>query len=793
VGYIPAMQGLDSGLAPILGREEDLAHLTSLLREHRLVTITAPGGSGKTRLAQEVGSRATGSGARATFVDVTGIDDAEWLPSTVLAALGEAGSANDPMADIAERIRESHHLLILDNLEQVRNAGTAVAALLEAASQATVLATSRTPLRAPGEVEFPLSPLALPQRAADLMTTASSQLFVARAHAVSRMPITDESAAAIVELCRRLDGLPLAIELAAARTRILSPSEILDRLDTRGLSAIEPADRDERRSIAAIVAWTVSLLDAPTRRALHAASACEGFDLDLLEAIIPADDAAGAVEQLVALGLVRVISWGGGRTRYAVLETIRQALLQAMDPDDRDAWRLAHARTMVSRADAAWSKADGGSLSALKEMEADIDNYRRSMTVLESVDPDGALLEWRRLQSVWVNGRLGEATARFDRLASFADRDSRELARGMSNMAGYVALVHGQSAAAPIHERMLDVARRAGDTVSIAAALTLLATNALSKGDTTEAGRIADELERLDVGDDPAAALYAGEGRAMTLLAIDGPLGTRALHAYQELVSLARAQQRLEMAMTWSGNVAFLHLCREEWQEAERAGLEAWSLAQNLNRTYYPIFAGYVAIAQAYLGRLDDAARILVEAVDPDALAASAMPIADVLRAAAVIAALRGKTVTAARLAGAASVFWAAEGDDLDAGERLLADRTLELVRRRARALDVELALRDGAESDPLMLLPSLSDLLTAEQTSAVKDAGGPLLRHGELTRREIEILSLVGQGKSDPEIAEDLFISPKTASVHVAHIKEKLGVDSRLAIALRARDLGLV
>ena len=124
--------------------------------------------------------------------------------------------------------------------------------------------------------------------------------------------------------------------------------------------------------------------------------------------------------------------------------------------------------------------------------------------------------------------------------------------------------------------------------------------------------------------------------------------------------------------------------------------------------------------------------------------------------------------------------------------DRLLADRTMALVRRSAREIDVELAIRDGADRDPLDLLRELRELLATGRSGSTTPAG-PRLRHGELTRREIEILTLVGQGRSDPEIAEALFISPKTASVHVANIKGKLGLDSRLEVALKARELGLV
>jgi non-specific serine/threonine protein kinase len=781
-------------LEPIIGREAEVARLETLLSRARLVTITAPGGSGKTRLALELVRRARSEDRPATFVDLATVNDAAVVGSTVAAAVDGAAGLADPFAALAERVRAERHLFVLDNLEQIPGVAPSVLRLAETMPGARFLVTSRVPLEVSGEVEVALAPLEIPDDPSNVEVAPASALFLRRARDLggggTGAPDA-ATAAAIVELCRRLDGLPLALELAAARTRILSPEEILARLDSRGLRAIDPAEASDDRSMTAIVTWTVSLLSSEVRGLLDAATVCDGFDLELLEAISGADDAAGPVEQLVRLGLVRVSGRRGGRTRYGLLETIRGAVLAELPPERVAALRTAHAHAIADRAERAWAAVDQGSSEAVDQMEADIDNDRRAIDELTQGDPEGALRLWRRMQALWVNGRLREGIDRFGRLAERIPGDSVELARGLPNMAHLVAIADGPSAAAAIHRRHLEIARRSGDDVALASALSSLAMNALYAKDLREAERLVHEIEKLDLNADPDAALHAGEGRAIALLTIDGPTGRRALDAFRELVALARPLRRLEMVMNWMANIAFLHLCREEWAEAELAGAEALTLAGDLNRSVVPIFAASVAIARAHLGRLDEAASVLVESVDTRTMTASSMPVADVLRAGATIAALQGNVVLAARLAGAASKVWAEEADELDAGDILLAERTMTLVRRGAREIDVELALREGGATDPVVLLGSLEELLAAPP-GPVAPTTGARLRHGELTRREIEILTLVGQGRSDPEIAQALFISPKTASVHVANIKGKLGVGSRLEIALRARELGL-
>jgi predicted ATPase len=225
----------------LIEREREEAAVAHLLGGGaRLVTLTGPGGVGKTRLAIQVASGLQTSYADgAAFVDLSALRDAALVPSTVAHALGlhERGPRNG-RALLLERLSGKHLLLVLDNLEQVLEAATLVAALIDACPSLAILATSRAPLRLRAEQQFPVTPLSVPARdlssLGELPGYGAVQLFVARAQLVQpSFALTEENAAAVAEICRRLDGVTLAIELAAARARLLPPHALVSRLDRR--------------------------------------------------------------------------------------------------------------------------------------------------------------------------------------------------------------------------------------------------------------------------------------------------------------------------------------------------------------------------------------------------------------------------------------------------------------------------------------------------------------------------------------------------------------------------------
>lgn len=308
---------LPAQLTSFVGREDDLAGVSALLRERRLVTLTGAGGSGKTRLAVEVaGGRLTGE---SYLVDLVPVTEPRSLSSTVAMALGVREEPGRPVADtLTDYLRSEHVLIVLDNCEHLVEACAAfVGALLRACPAVHILATSRQALGMVGEVIWPVPGLA---------ESAAVRLFAERAAAPLRL--SAETVPVVERICRRLDGMPLAIELAAARTRMLSVSEIAVRLDDRfGLPG--PASRGgpaRHRTLSAVIDWSYNLLTEPERELFDRLSVfAGGFGIAAAEAIAgPGDDVIELLGQLVDKSLLLRAGGVGGLSRYRLLDTLRQ-------------------------------------------------------------------------------------------------------------------------------------------------------------------------------------------------------------------------------------------------------------------------------------------------------------------------------------------------------------------------------------------------------------------------------------------------------------------------------------
>ena len=357
-GGAPLAGAVPVPATPLLGREQETAAVEELVAGEgvRLVTLTGPGGVGKTRLMVEAARRlGPGFADGARFVELASVSAADLVAAAIAAGLGLNTSAGRLITDLESYLRPRRLLLALDNFEQVIGAAPLLAELLAAAPGLVVLVTSRTVLRLSGEHEFPVPPLRVPppgvgRDPADLQRYASVSLFVERAHAVAPgFELTDANAGAVAEICRRLDGLPLAIELAAARIRLLPPQALASRLDQR-FSVLTGGARDlpeRQHTLRNTLDWSFELLSAGEQALFARLGVFAGpFSLPAAEAVCAPDQgqARGPGQMMETLGslvdssLVRVET-RAGEPRFSLLETIRDYALELRRGglDDHDA------------------------------------------------------------------------------------------------------------------------------------------------------------------------------------------------------------------------------------------------------------------------------------------------------------------------------------------------------------------------------------------------------------------------------------------------------------------------
>lgn len=533
----PGPVRLPAALSSLVGRDADVEGITARLLTSRLVSLVATAGLGKTRLALEV-ARRTGPSFTdgATFVSLAEVLDARAVAGRALEALGEAEEpTRAPEAALAEVVADRHLLLVLDNCEHVVDAAAAlVARLLQAAPRLTVLATSREPLGVPGEQVWRVPPLS---------PADAERLFVERASAGGGVVGPDASVATV---CRRLDGIPLAIELAAARAGTLPPAEIAARLDDRFqlLTGGARTSPERHRSLAAAIDWTYDALPAGEQHLLQRLSRFAGpFSLDAVEAVAHDGDGAGAgavdtLGALVARSLVQVVGDG----RYRLLETIRSYAAGKRDAsgdgEDSRLRLVAWAADLAERAEARLSGPEQAVW--LDRLESDHANLLGALAV------GGGSVDGLRLAAAlgrfWeMRGRLHEGRDRLRAVLAEAPDDAPLLLRARAeNAAALLAQRQGDYAAAASRlQQSLSLRRRAGDRLGVAVALHGLGNLAALEHDTAAARRLYQEslVVAGELGD--AAVAAAAHDNLGWVAHAEGDFA-RARRSYEQALALHR-------------------------------------------------------------------------------------------------------------------------------------------------------------------------------------------------------------------------------------------------------------
>ena len=669
-GDFPALKSLDSHphnlpvqLSSFIGREEELSAVAELLEAHRLVTLIGPGGIGKTRLALHAAADQIERFADGVFfVDLAPVRDPELVPGAIASTIGLREQGGAPIAaTLAEHLRSRSCLLVLDNLEQLLPAaGPTVAELLAAASGTRILATSRAPLRVRGEREYHLPPLGA-GRSDELEPEppAAVALFVERAREIGvDVAVDAETGPVIAAICSRLDGLPLAIELAAARLRVFGLAQLGDRLAGR-LSELGggASDLPERQqTLRATIAWSEELLAASERRTLARLGVfVGGFTLEAAEAVAgvePSVDVAGAVTRLLEHSLLRRIDGHPGAGRYGMLEGIREYAAGRLEESGDDTAihdrLVTHLLALVRSHEPALVGV--GQEQALRALDDELANLRDTLRWLrDGSDPRLAELA-AGLGRYWtMRGLLSEGRAWIrDASSRGVDRSPQTAAR-LLHADGLLAGEQGALAEAIdlLHEAAR-LHRDTGDRAGLTRVLVTLSNAEQASGLFPAAAVTGAEAARLarEVGDVRSEASATGN---LAVIALKEGRIDEATAGISEAVELFRKAGDMLAVAIGQGNLGAIAHRQGDPVRAAELHREALATARTLGS---PDMEGWARtnLAGALLGAGEwaAAAPLAAEGIAQLLAAEDAVSVVNALGIAAAILAAAGDTRTAA-------------------------------------------------------------------------------------------------------------------------------------------------
>jgi predicted ATPase/class 3 adenylate cyclase/DNA-binding CsgD family transcriptional regulator len=798
-GGAVVVHGLPAALTSFVGRGGPVGEVAGLLGEHRLVTVTGPGGAGKTRLAGEVARRVAARFADgAWLVELAPVADPGQVAAVVAAALGVREQPGVPVAGTLARVLARQQvLLVLDNCEHVIAAAAGLCAeLVTACDDVRVLATSREPLRVGGEARYRLGPLAVPDpdNLADAARAEAVVLFADRARqADAHFTLDDRTGPAVVRLVTRLDGMPLAIELAAARTEALGVGGLLGRLDDR-FAVLSGGDRlapPRQRSLAAAVEWSYQLLEENERRVFRAVSVFPGpFTLEGAEAVAGADAGLAVLRLVDCSLLVPPLTGADGRLRYVMLETLRAYGAKLRDQageQDMVAAALAGYALQVAEEASAGLRSRAGEVAAARWLDAEDPAMRQVLAWAVDHDPAVALRLAVALCWWWrPGGRLGGQYRLLSEVAGRAEPDSD----GWCAAQFWLGWAAASSADLPRAVGHFTAARDGmqdrGPSRLLADVLegrstALLNTGQLAEG--TEEGRRSLAMAG-DLGDPAAevlalvalgiAALYSGDNEgAIELIRRQQQItgGIPAVYRAGSTVLIAALIGTGDLAAAESACAAAVAQCRDVGDMTKLASL--------LN---------LMADLDVRAGRFQDAAARLREGLRVVMRTGDLFEMTSCLGSCALLCTATGRYAEAATVWAALDVHTRQHG--LIAALPEEARREEEALAKTRHALEPG-RVRAAEERGAAMSLDTAAEYALLLTAPAAPPAAGPGL--GGLSARERELVTLVAQGRTNAQIAAQLFISVRTVGSHLDRIRDKTGCRRRADLTRLALTEGLV